>query len=99
MHRRIQDDMLADDKFILCGASPKLWKYGYSGLQPNLSKSTIFYAGVPSLMRLRPSLTQILGMPEGTLPVKYLGVPLITSGLKYADCIVLKEKILDKIQS
>lgn len=40
-----------------------------------------------------------MGISEGTLPVKYLGVPLISSRLTKADCSVLKDKVLSRIHS
>lgn len=70
----------ADDLFILNGAHSESLQiilntlkqfYGFSGLQPNLLKSAIYFAGVPTLSRL--SFSDLLGNPKGTLPVKYLG--------------------------
>ncbi|KAH7867077.1 hypothetical protein Vadar_028607 [Vaccinium darrowii] len=91
----------ADDLFIVCGADASSLTivksaleefHAYSGLQPNLNKSAIFLAGVrPSL---QAQLVAILPIPVGYLPVKYLGVPLITSKLSYHDCIQLKERII-----
>ncbi|XP_058211806.1 uncharacterized protein LOC131323991 [Rhododendron vialii] len=43
-------------------------------------------------------LSTILAIPMGTLLVKYLGVPPISTSLK-ADCAQLKEKFLSRIQS
>lgn len=50
--------------------------HNYSGLQPNLLKRSIFFAGVQG--SLMGDLTDTLGISEGVLPVKYLVVPLIT---------------------
>lgn len=36
---------------------------------------------------------------EGTLPVRYLGVPLIASGLRYKDCKILLEWMENRISS
>lgn len=41
----------------------------------------------------------ILDIPEAELPVRYLGVPLISTKLTYADCVVLKDRMLRRIQS
>lgn len=40
-----------------------------------------------------------MDIPEAAFPVKFLGVPLISSRLNYGDCLVLKERILARIQS
>lgn len=47
-------------------------------------ESSIFYAGVDD--NTKSSLHDILPIPEGFLPVRYLGVPLITSRLRATDC-------------
>jgi hypothetical protein len=38
-------------------------------------------------------------MSEGTLPVRYLGVPLITKRLSAVDCDTLVAKIISRIES
>jgi hypothetical protein len=38
-------------------------------------------------------------MPEGSLPVRYLGVPLITKRLSGMDCDALVAKIAGRIDS
>lgn len=63
--------IFADDMFILCDASPQSFNlvirtlkesYSYSGLQPSLSKNTIFYADVPSDLKIQ--LNQIFAIPR-----------------------------------
>lgn len=71
--------------------------YAMSGLQPNLQKSSVFFAGV--FESAKQEFFQILAIPEGVLPVRYLGVPLITTRLHATDCQVLLDKILRRIQS
>ncbi|KAJ6989545.1 hypothetical protein NC653_022191 [Populus alba x Populus x berolinensis] len=39
-----------------------------------------------------------LGFQQGTLPVRYLGVPLISTRLKHADCISLLERLTARIK-
>jgi hypothetical protein len=51
-----------------------------SSLYPNPNKSDIFLSG--SLNVEREQILRILGFREGELPMKYLGVPLISSRLK-----------------
>lgn len=47
----------------------------------------------------RLALRQILDIPESELPVRYLGLPLISTKLTYVDCVVLKDRMLRRIQS
>jgi hypothetical protein len=54
-----------------------------SGLKANPSKSTVFCAGVP--VDLKHDLLNYLQMEEGILPVRYLGVPLISKRLLAVD--------------
>jgi hypothetical protein len=68
-----------------------------SGLKANPSKSSLFCSGVP--VRVKQLLLDVLKMNLGTLPVRYLGVPLITTRLSAADCGVLLEKITGRIDS
>jgi len=64
-----------------------------SGLKANPSKSSIFLAGVS--LEVKQDILATIQMPEGTLPVRYLGVPLITS----ADCESLVARITSRIDS
>lgn len=68
-----------------------------SSLQPDLAKSSLFHRGVDD--DRKAVLHGILSIPEATLPVKYLGIPLITSRLKYSECTAIKEKTLSRILS
>lgn len=54
--------------------------HSYSGIRPDMAKSSIFYAGVN--LQLKEELGLILPIPEANLPVRYLGVPLILARLK-----------------
>lgn len=98
--------IFADDLFLLCGADVASFSiihdllrdfYSWSGLQPNLGKSAVYFAGVSA--ELKSSLQAVLNIPEGKLPVKYLGVPLISTRLHAQDCQELLEKILAKVHS
>ncbi|XP_058215475.1 uncharacterized protein LOC131326638 [Rhododendron vialii] len=98
--------IFADDLFILSGADSQSFQlvsdllldfYSVSGLKPNLQKSSVFLAGVNDVTK--QILSQILAVPEGVLPVRYLGVPLITTRLHAIDCQVLLDKIMGCIQS
>lgn len=68
-----------------------------SGLIPNPSKSNIYFSGCD--MGLRASILEIAKFNEGTLLVRYLGVPLITTKLRAADCGPLIERITKKVKS
>ncbi|KAL0297854.1 UNVERIFIED_CONTAM: hypothetical protein Sangu_3175900 [Sesamum angustifolium] len=46
---------------------------------------------------MKQQILHILGFPQGTFPVRYLGVPLITSKLSLADCTPLLLKIVARI--
>ncbi|XP_058216995.1 uncharacterized protein LOC131327886 [Rhododendron vialii] len=98
--------VFADDLFILSSALEKSLHiifqtlkdfHGFFGMQPNLLKSAIYFAGVPSTTQ--QELSQLLGIPVGQLPVQYLGVPLISTRLTSSDSAVLKERILAKIHN
>ncbi|XP_020253930.1 uncharacterized protein LOC109830996 [Asparagus officinalis] len=55
-----------------------------SGLVANPEKSSIFYGGLEESVKI--SIASLLGFTEGTLPIKYLGVPLISKWLSFLDC-------------
>ncbi|GJX00618.1 putative RNA-directed DNA polymerase [Tanacetum coccineum] len=62
-----------------------------SGLVPSLPKSTAYFCNV--LNHIKLAILQILPFAEGHLPVKYLGVPLVSSRLVFRDCKELIEKV------
>ena len=62
-----------------------------SGLHINSDKSSLYMSGVSDAESL--SIQAHLNMTRRTLPVKYLGVPLITTRLTFADCLPLLNKI------
>ena len=70
--------------------------YTYSGLQLNSSKSELFSTGIKAedLMEIQ----QATGFQIGTLPVKYLGVPLITRQLSNHDCAPLVARITKRVR-
>jgi len=96
----------ADDVFLFCQAdwaSVSLLKRGldifssWSGLLSNTSKSEVFLAGgFPSLWNY---IFLALGFQEGKLPVRYLGVPIITLRLGKADYISLVNRITARVHS
>lgn len=68
-----------------------------SGLSPSPTKSDIFFFGVNS--STKSSILNILGFREGSLPVRYLGVPLLSTKLKHSDCKSMVDRILSKTKS
>lgn len=70
---------------------------GVSGLKTNLQKSEIYFFCVEQNVKSR--IMKIMGFKEGTLPVKYLALPLISSRMKKEYCQEHISKITSRIQS
>nr|GEV63806.1 RNA-directed DNA polymerase, eukaryota, reverse transcriptase zinc-binding domain protein [Tanacetum cinerariifolium] len=66
----------------------------YSGLYPNMGKSTIFSSASE---HLRHEILNIVPFKVGKLPMKCLGVPLLEKYLGVADCKVLFDKVRVKV--
>ncbi|GJZ80021.1 putative RNA-directed DNA polymerase, eukaryota, reverse transcriptase zinc-binding domain protein [Tanacetum coccineum] len=66
-----------------------------SGLTPSLPKSTAYFCNV--LNHTKISILHVLPFEEGRLPVKYLGVPLVSSRLIFQDCKELIEKVQNRV--
>jgi hypothetical protein len=67
-----------------------------SGLTINQIKSSLFLSGIDR--DTQTSICNQLGFQQGVLPVRYLGVPLISTRLKHADCIPLLERLTSRIK-
>ncbi|KAL0283664.1 UNVERIFIED_CONTAM: Retrovirus-related Pol polyprotein from type-2 retrotransposable element R2DM [Sesamum radiatum] len=67
-----------------------------SGLKTNPQKSQLIISKAAS--GLRESLLAALGFQEGHLPVRYLGLPLISARLSVTDCQSLLQKIDSRIK-
>nr|GFB32289.1 reverse transcriptase domain, reverse transcriptase zinc-binding domain protein [Tanacetum cinerariifolium] len=67
------------------------------GLTPSLPKSKAYFCNVLNHVKL--SILQILPFKEDRLPVKYLGVPLVSSGLIIHDCKELIEKVQNRVDN
>nr|GFB58325.1 RNA-directed DNA polymerase, eukaryota, reverse transcriptase zinc-binding domain protein [Tanacetum cinerariifolium] len=63
---------------------------GLSGLLPNFTKSTVFFGNVREVSRLR--ILDIMPFCVRSLPVRYLGVLLISKRLYVKDCHLLIDK-------
>lgn len=95
-----------DDMFILSAANEDSFRTikttmdefeGLAGLKPNLQKSQVFLAGIEDEEKHR--LCDIMQMASGELPVKYLGLPLITTRLTAKDCMPIFHRIQKKLKS
>ncbi|KAL0291804.1 UNVERIFIED_CONTAM: putative ribonuclease H protein [Sesamum radiatum] len=66
-----------------------------SGLKVNPNKSSIILS--KAVRSERQEILEVLGFQEGSLPIKYLGVPLTASRLTIADCQPLLDKVSSRI--
>ncbi|KAA0062333.1 putative reverse transcriptase [Cucumis melo var. makuwa] len=96
----------ADDLMIFCAADESslrfirecLQKFGeLSGLFVNLTKNSMFVAGVNS--EVASHLAASMGFVLGNLPVRYLGLPLLSGRLRSSDCAPLIQRITSRIRS
>ncbi|KAL2237629.1 UNVERIFIED_CONTAM: hypothetical protein Sindi_0954600 [Sesamum indicum] len=94
----------ADDLLLFCKAdmnSIGTFKTGldrfaeWSGLRLNVQKSDLIISR--SAQGLREEMLATLGFQEGVLPMRYLGLPLLSSRLTIADCHPLLLKIDKRI--
>ncbi|XP_074314953.1 uncharacterized protein LOC141651130 [Silene latifolia] len=67
-----------------------------SGLNMSKGKSNAYFNGVPE--ELKNDILKVSGLVQGTLPFKYLGVPIKTTRLNAQDCAPLIDKLLSKIR-
>ena len=97
---------LADDLLIFTAANLpiiNLVKEGLkefkvaSGLDINPSKSEVFFSAMPQDVKWKT--LDVLQFKEGTLPVRYLRLPLISCKLRLKDCQPLIDKIQGRIKS
>ncbi|XP_071741074.1 uncharacterized protein [Rutidosis leptorrhynchoides] len=66
-----------------------------SGLSASLPKSTAFFSNVRP--QVKNAILSMILFKEGSLPVRYLGMPLVSSRLVYRDCKILVDRIWNKI--
>ena len=69
----------------------------FSRMQVNDQKSAVFMAGIDD--SVKANILDMTGFSLGSLPMKYLGVPLISARLSHSDCQPLFGKIMARIQS
>ncbi|XP_039043535.1 uncharacterized protein LOC120182715 [Hibiscus syriacus] len=94
----------ADDLLIFCKGNPDFVAgvlsvldhfKDISGLKINSSKCEIFHDGISS--RSIDAIKQITYFKIGRLPVRYLGIPLVTRKLNEKDCEALIVKIKQRL--
>ncbi|KAL0285317.1 UNVERIFIED_CONTAM: hypothetical protein Sradi_7176800 [Sesamum radiatum] len=68
---------------------------GMSGLTVNPTKSTIILS--KAVQRDRHRILEHMAFQEGTLPIRYLGVPLVSSRLTIAECQPLIGRITSRL--
>ncbi|GJU52788.1 uncharacterized protein Tco_1226502 [Tanacetum coccineum] len=73
----------------------KEFKYA-SGLVSSIPKGTVFFFNV--VTHVKTAILQLMPFEEGSLPIKYLGVPLISSRLLHKDCKILVERVQKRIR-
>ncbi|KAL0292609.1 UNVERIFIED_CONTAM: hypothetical protein Scaly_2581600 [Sesamum calycinum] len=90
----------ADDVLLFCKAdipsikilTDTLSEFAtFSGLKVNPAKSQIILSR--AVQQQRQQLLDCVGFQEGSLPIKYLGIPLSSSRLTIADCRPLIDKV------
>ncbi|XP_024014348.1 uncharacterized protein LOC112088307 [Eutrema salsugineum] len=69
----------------------------HSGLHISLEKSTIYMAGIENVEK--EAIIEQFPFESGNLPVRYLGLPLLTRRMTSADYLPLIEKIRSQITS
>lgn len=100
-HLSFADDLLpfckANKAFICLIKHVLNLFYKWVGLKANLVKSNIFFSRVSN--KDIKVLMDFMGFQIRSLPIKFLGVPLITTKLKKGDCKSLINKILKGVGS
>ncbi|XP_057956506.1 uncharacterized protein LOC131149773 [Malania oleifera] len=67
-----------------------------TGLQFNPSKSQVYFSGLSAVEK--DFILEHLLFQEGTLPFRYLGIPLITRRLFTSDCKTLSDRVMKRIE-
>ncbi|GKC76206.1 putative gag-pol polyprotein [Tanacetum coccineum] len=102
--QRIINLCFADDLFLFARGHPSsvsvimdaLEEFKQvSGLVPSIPKSTAYFCNVPNA--IKASILNSMPFAKGVLPVRYLGVPLISSILLFRDCKILVEKLESRV--
>ncbi|GJQ89056.1 RNA-directed DNA polymerase, eukaryota, reverse transcriptase zinc-binding domain protein [Tanacetum coccineum] len=65
------------------------------GLDPNMNKCTIFFGSVNDIEK--QNILEVMPFAVRKLPMKYLGVPLITKNIGVSECNQLMERVKQKV--
>ncbi|GKA81988.1 RNA-directed DNA polymerase, eukaryota, reverse transcriptase zinc-binding domain protein [Tanacetum coccineum] len=96
----------ADDLLMLCHrdmVSASILRRGLdefsmsSGLYPSMNKSNTFFCNIPA--DVKDEIKLVMPFREGVLPIRYLGVPLVSKRVTKKDCRTLMEVIHNKVNS
>ncbi|XP_062103942.1 uncharacterized protein LOC133815071 [Humulus lupulus] len=68
-----------------------------TGLSINANKSHIYFGGVTATERR--IIAQEIQLPEGSFPLRYLGVPMRPTKWRHEDCDIILHKIILKLMS
>lgn len=68
-----------------------------TGLVANQEKSSIYLAGVGEV--LQQKIIDSIGFTKGSLPIRYLGLPLSSKKWSKLDCHQLVDKITSRISN
>ncbi|XP_062118697.1 uncharacterized protein LOC133832356 [Humulus lupulus] len=68
-----------------------------TGLSINANKSDIYFGGVTATERR--IIAQEIQLPEGSFPLRYLGVPMRPTKWRHEDCDIILHKIILKLLS
>lgn len=82
-----------DVKFVRFFTGALQYFQNVQGLQINKDKSFIFFANIDKEVKV-----QILQALSCNLPVKYLGLPLVSTAIKKVHCQKLADRIVAKMQ-
>ncbi|GKE19442.1 hypothetical protein Tco_1427019 [Tanacetum coccineum] len=88
-------------EFLVLGAKESLYENAInefskvSGLVPNLDKSVTFFGNVPS--HTKRDILRVMAFTKGSLPIRYLGVPLISFILYKKFCDPLIDKVKQRL--
>nr|GEW76997.1 putative reverse transcriptase domain-containing protein [Tanacetum cinerariifolium] len=66
-----------------------------SCLYPSMSKCEAFYRNIP--VEVKDEIRLVMPFNEGVMPIRYLGVPLVSKRITKHDCKVLLEVVQSKI--
>jgi len=100
-HLSFADDLmiLSDGKVrSIDGIVKVLYEFAkWSGLKISMEKSTMYLAGVQA--SVYQEIVQKFSFDVGKLPVRYLGLPLVSKRLTASDCLPLIEQLRKKIEA